>query len=290
MVKKNDFVRALEYHNEEVKIDKILNKKMKQTIKITEQDILNLISRKCNIPIINKKNKYKELENFLLNNLIGQDEAIKKIIKNMINFDEDKPLSLLLTGSTGVGKTETVKLISKFLNINLLRLDMSEYNQDITINRLVGSSAGYVGYDDGAIFDSIKMEPFTCILVDELEKASPSVMNLFLQILDEGFVTNAKGEKIDFKNTMIFMTSNVKGTKKIGFMESSNTYTNDFSKEFVARFTDIIEFNDITEDMLEAYLKKNNIKDKSLVKDFDIHKNGFRGLKHFLTKESKIRN
>lgn len=290
MVKKNDFVRALEYHNEEVKIDKILNEKMKQTIKITEQDILNLISRKCNIPIINKKNKYKELENFLLNNLIGQDEAIKKIIKNMINFDEDKPLSLLLTGSTGVGKTETVKLISKFLNINLLRLDMSEYNQDITINRLVGSSAGYVGYDDGAIFDSIKMEPFTCILVDELEKASPSVMNLFLQILDEGFVTNAKGEKIDFKNTMIFMTSNVKGTKKIGFMESSNTYTNDFSKEFVARFTDIIEFNDITEDMLEAYLKKNNIKDKSLVKDFDIHKNGFRGLKHFLTKESKIRN
>ena len=290
MVKKNDFVRALEYHNEEVKIDKILNKKMKQTIKITEQDILNLISRKCNIPIINKKNKYKELENFLLNNLIGQDEAIKKIIKNMINFDEDKPLSLLLTGSTGVGKTETVKLISKFLNINLLRLDMSEYNQDITINRLVGSSAGYVGYDDGAIFDSIKMEPFTCILVDELEKASPSVMNLFLQILDEGFVTNAKGEKIDFKNTMIFMTSNVKGTKKIGFMESSNTYTNDFSKEFVARFTDIVEFNDITEDMLEAYLKKNNIKDKSLVKDFDIHKNGFRGLKHFLTKESKIRN
>lgn len=290
MVKKNDFVRALEYHNEEVKIDKILNKKMKQTIKITEQDILNLISRKCNIPIINKKSKYKELENFLLNNLIGQDEAIKKIIKNMINFDEDKPLSLLLTGSTGVGKTETVKLISKFLNINLLRLDMSEYNQDITINRLVGSSAGYVGYDDGAIFDAIKMEPFTCILVDELEKASPSVMNLFLQILDEGFVTNAKGEKIDFKNTMIFMTSNVKGTKKIGFMESSNTYTNDFSKEFVARFTDIIEFNDITEDMLEAYLKKNNIKDKSLVKEFDIHKNGFRGLKHFLTKESKIRN
>lgn len=290
MVKKNDFVRALEYHNEEVKIDKILNKKMKQTIKITEQDILNLISRKCNIPIINKKNKYKELENFLLNNLIGQDEAIKKIIKNMINFDEDKPLSLLFTGSTGVGKTETVKLISKFLNINLLRLDMSEYNQDITINRLVGSSAGYVGYDDGAIFDSIKMEPFTCILVDELEKASPSVMNLFLQILDEGFVTNAKGEKIDFKNTMIFMTSNVKGTKKIGFMESSNTYTNDFSKEFVARFTDIIEFNDITEDMLEAYLKKNNIKDKSLVKEFDIHKNGFRGLKHFLTKENKIKN
>lgn len=290
MVKKNDFVRALEYHNEEVKIDKILNKKMKQTIKITEQDILNLISRKCNIPIINKKSKYKELENFLLNNLIGQDEAIKKIIKNMINFDEDKPLSLLLTGSTGVGKTETVKLISKFLNINLLRLDMSEYNQDITINRLVGSSAGYVGYDDGAMFDSIKMEPFTCILVDELEKASPSVMNLFLQILDEGFVTNAKGEKIDFKNTMIFMTSNVKGTKKIGFMESSNTYTNDFSKEFVARFTDIIEFNDITEDMLEAYLKKNNIKDKSLIKNFDIHKNGFRGLKNYLNKEIKIKN
>lgn len=290
MVKQNDFKKALDYHNEELRIATKITQTTKKLIKISEQDILNLISRKCNIPLGNKKEKYKDLEKYLLNNLIGQDAAVQKIIKNMLNYTEDKPISFLLTGSTGVGKTETVKLISQYLNINLLRLDMSEYNESITINRLIGSSAGYVGYDDGAIFDKIKMEPYTCLLVDELEKASPSVINLFLQILDEGFVTNAKGEKIDFKNTMIFMTSNVKGTKKIGFMKNDNNYNNDFSKEFIARFTDIIEYNDITDDMLDIYLKKNNIKDKSIIKNFDVHKNGFRGLKNYLNKVNKIKN
>ncbi len=290
MVKSHNFKKALEFSCAEVKIDKEIKKATNQALKITEKDILTLISRKCNIPILESKTNFKSLGKYLKNNLIGQDEAIDKIIDNLQNYDEDKPLSLLLTGSTGVGKTETVKQISKYLNMPLLRLDMSEYNQDITINRLLGSSAGYVGYDDGAIFDKIKMEPFTCILVDELEKASPSVINLFLQILDEGFVTNAKGEKIDFKNTLIFMTSNVKGSKKIGFMDTKKNYNEFFSKEFIARFTDIIEYNDITEEMLDIYLKKNNISDKSIIKNFDISKQGFRGLKHYLVKENKVKN
>ena len=290
MVKSHNFKKALEFSCAEVKIDKEIKKAANQALKITEKDILTLISRKCNIPILESKTNFKSLGKYLKNNLIGQDEAIDKIIDNLQNHDEDKPLSLLLTGSTGVGKTETVKQISKYLNMPLLRLDMSEYNQDITINRLLGSSAGYVGYDDGAIFDKIKMEPFTCILVDELEKASPSVINLFLQILDEGFVTNAKGEKIDFKNTLIFMTSNVKGSKKIGFMDTKKNYNEFFSKEFIARFTDIIEYNDITEEMLDIYLKKNNISDKSIIKNFDISKQGFRGLKHYLVKENKVKN
>lgn len=290
MVKSHNFKKALEFSCAEVKIDKEIKKATNQALKITEKDILTLISRKCNIPILESKINFKSLGKHLKNNLIGQDKAIDKIIDNLQNHDEDKPFSLLLTGSTGVGKTETVKQISKYLNMPLLRLDMSEYNQDITINRLLGSSAGYVGYDDGAIFDKIKMEPFTCILVDELEKASPSVINLFLQILDEGFVTNAKGEKIDFKNTLIFMTSNVKGSKKIGFMDTKKNYNEFFSKEFIARFTDIIEYNDITEEMLDIYLKKNNISDKSIIKNFDISKQGFRGLKYYLVKENKVKN
>lgn len=290
MVKSHNFKKALEFSCAEVKIDKEIKKATNQALKITEKDILTLISRKCNIPILESKTDFKSLGKHLKNNLIGQDKAIDKIVDNLQNHDEDKPFSLLLTGSTGVGKTETVKQISKYLNMPLLRLDMSEYNQDITINRLLGSSAGYVGYDDGAIFDKIKMEPFTCILVDELEKASPSVINLFLQILDEGFVTNAKGEKIDFKNTLIFMTSNVKGSKKIGFMDTKKNYNEFFSKEFIARFTDIIEYNDITEEMLDIYLKKNNISDKSIIKNFDISKQGFRGLKHYLVKENKVKN
>lgn len=290
MVKSHNFKKALEFSCAEAKIDKEIKKATNQALKITEKDILTLISRKCNIPILESKTNFKSLGKYLKNNLIGQDKAIDKIIDNLQNHDEDNPLSLLLTGSTGVGKTETVKQISKYLNMPLLRLDMSEYNQDITINRLLGSSAGYVGYDDGAIFDKIEMEPFTCILVDELEKASPSVINLFLQILDEGFVTNAKGEKIDFKNTLIFMTSNVKGSKKIGFMDTKKNYNEFFSKEFIARFTDIIEYNDITEEMLDIYLKKNNISDKSIIKNFDISKQGFRGLKHYLVKENKVKN
>lgn len=290
MVKSHNFKKALEFSCAEVKIDKEIKKATNQALKITEKDILTLISRKCNIPILESKTDFKSLGKHLKNNLIGQDKAIDKIVDNLQNHDEDKPFSLLLTGSTGVGKTETVKQISKYLNMPLLRLDMSEYNQDITINRLLGSSAGYVGYDDGAIFDKIKMEPFTCILVDELEKASPSVINLFLQILDEGFVTNAKGEKIDFKNTLIFMTSNVKGSKKIGFMDTKKNYNEFFSKEFIARFSDIIEYNDITEEMLDIYLRKNNINDKSIIKNFDISKQGFRGLKHYLVKENKVKN
>lgn len=290
MVKSHNFKKALEFSCAEVKIDKEIKKATNQALKITEKDILTLISRKCNIPILESKTNFKNLGKHLKNNLIGQDKAIDKIVDNLQNHDEDKPFSLLLTGSTGVGKTETVKQISKYLNMPLLRLDMSEYNQDITINRLLGSSAGYVGYDDGAIFDKIKMEPFTCILVDELEKASPSVINLFLQILDEGFVTNAKGEKIDFKNALIFMTSNVKGSKKIGFMDTKKNYNEFFSKEFIARFSDIIEYNDITEEMLDIYLKKNNISDKSIIKNFDISKQGFRGLKHYLVKENKVKN
>lgn len=283
MVKSNDFKKALYYHNEEIKINNKIKKISKEMIKITENDIINLISRKINVPI-NKKEDYRGLEKYLLNNLVGQDDAIKKVVKALMNRNDTKPLSLLLTGSTGVGKTETVKLIAKFLGINILRLDMSEYNTDIAVTRLIGSSAGYIGYDDGAIFDKIKMEPFTCILVDELEKSSPSVMNLFLQILDEGFITNAKGEKIDFKNTLIFMTSNVKGHKKIGFMESNSSFNESFSKEFIARFTDIIEYNDITSEMVDKYLEKKKIKDKNIIKDFDYKKNGFRGLENYLMK------
>ena len=286
MVQKNDFVKALEMHNKEKDLESIIKKEYSKNMKITEKDIVTLISRKCNIPIItNFKQKYRELKKYLNKELIGQNEAIEKIIDNMLNHNSEKPLSLLFTGSTGVGKTEMVKKISKYLNIPLLRLDMSEYNQDITINRLIGSSAGYVGYDDGAIFDKIKMEPFSCILLDELEKASPSVINLFLQILDEGYVTNSKGEKINFKNTFIFATSNVKGIKKIGFMNSKSNYNNDFSKEFIARFSDIIEFNDINEDMINLYITKQNIQDKELLKNFDFNKNGFRGLDNFIKKE-----
>ena len=290
MVKNNNFKKALSFYNQEKLINEEISELKNKSIKISENDIINLISRKCNIPIIKRNSiNYSNLEKNLNKKIFGQKLAIKKIMNNIKNNKFEKPLSLLLVGSTGVGKTETVKQLCKLLNMNLVRLDMSEYNQNITINRLIGSSAGYVGYDDGAIFDKIKMAPYSCILLDELEKASSSVLNLFLQILDEGFVTNAKGEKIDFKNTFIIATSNVTGNKKIGFMENSINYNDDFSKEFIARFTDIISFKDIDEETIKEYLKENNILDFNIIKDFDYKKKGFRGLDKYLSLKCKTK-
>ena len=289
MVKENDFKKALFLHKEQLNITNKINKLNKQQSKITTKDITNLLRRKYNIPIL--KYDFASLEKYLNDNIFAQENAIKKIITTITNHDKTKPLSIMITGSTGVGKTETVKKIAKFLNMPLLKIDMSEFNSEIAITRLIGASAGYIGYEDGGLFDKIKMEPYTCILIDEIEKASPNVLNLFLQILDEGIITNAKGEPINFKNTYIFATSNIKGTKKIGFMESNTNYNFAFSKELIARFNTIIEYNDITLDDIKAYLNKKNIKDIDL-SNFDYQKQGFRGLDKYIeyNKKNSIKN
>ena len=284
MVKSNDFKKALSLHKEELNISNKINKLNKQSSKITTKDITNLLSRKYNIPIL--KYDFTSLEKYLNNKIFAQGTAIKKIITTITNHNNNLPLSIMLTGSTGVGKTETVKYIAKYLNMPLLKIDMSEFNSEIAVTRLIGASAGYIGYEDGGLFDKIKMEPYTCILIDEIEKASPSVLNLFLQILDEGIITNAKGEAINFKNTYIFATSNVKGNKKIGFMESNTTYNHAFSKELIARFNAIIEYNDITLDDIKAYLEKKNIKDIDIT-NFDYKKQGFRGLDKYIENAQK---
>ena len=129
------------------------------------------------------------------------------------------------------------------------------------------------------------MNPFSIILVDELEKAHPSVLNLFLQIMDEGFITNSQGEKIDFKNTLIFMTSNIKGVKKIGFKEDNIDYSEVLTKEFVARFDDVIKYNDITKDIVLEYLKKNNIQDEKIIDKINYSKYGLREVKKVIKKE-----
>ena len=288
MVKKNDFDEALKYRSMEIKLQEKIDKEENMPIKITEKDIKVVLERKNNIPFI--ENNFKDLENYLLNNIIGQKEAIREIINALKQKEEDLPVSILLTGSTGVGKTKTVKEIAKYLDIPLIRLDLSEYNESVSITRLIGSSAGYIGYDDDNIFEKVRMNPHSIVLLDELEKAHPNVINLFLQILDEGYITNSKGEKIDFKNTYIFMTSNAEVNQKIGFIKGKGNYQNSFSKEFIARITSKINYNNITEEMIKEYLDKKGIKDYSVVKDFDYENQGFRGLdKYLITKKAKVR-
>ena len=288
MVKKNNFEEALNLRKIEIEINEKISKEENTPNKITNTDIKEVLLRKVNIPSI--KNDWNSLNNYLKNQIIGQNEAINEIINTLKFKEDDMPVSILLTGSTGVGKTKTVKEIATYLKLPLIRLDLSEYNEPISINRLIGSSAGYIGYDDENIFDKVRMHPNAIILLDELEKAHPSVINLFLQILDEGFVTNAKGEKIDFKNTYIFMTSNACIDIKIGFLKNKANYQNSFSKEFLARITQTINYNNITIDNIKEYLSKKGIKDYSIIKDFDYEKQGFRGLDKYLKKKKmKVR-
>ncbi len=288
MVKKNNFDEALKYRSMEIKLQEKIDKEENTPNKITEKDIKEMLERKNNIPFI--ENDFENLENYLLDNIIGQNNVVREIINALKQKEEDLPISILLTGSTGVGKTKTVKEIAKYLDIPLIRLDLSEYNESVSITRLIGASAGYVGYDDENIFEKVRMNPHSIILLDELEKAHPNVINLFLQILDEGYVTNSKGEKIDFKNTYIFMTSNAMVNQKIGFMKGKSNYQDSFSKEFLARITAKINYNNITEEMIKEYLDKKGIEDYSLVKDFDYENQGFRGLDKYLkTKKTKVR-
>ena len=288
MVKKNNFEEALNLRKIEIEINEKISKEENTPNKITNTDIKEVLLRKVNIPSI--KNDWNSLNNYLKNQIIGQKEAINEIINTLKFKEDDMPVSILLTGSTGVGKTKTVKEIATYLKLPLIRLDLSEYNEPISINRLIGSSAGYIGYDDENIFDKVRMHPNAIILLDELEKAHPSVINLFLQILDEGFVTNAKGEKINFKNTYIFMTSNACIDIKIGFLKNKANYQNSFSKEFLARITQIINYHNITIDNIKEYLSKKGIKDYSIIKDFDYENQGFRGLDKYLKKKKmKVR-
>lgn len=288
MVKNNNFEEALNYRKQEIELNAKIEKEKNSSNRITNNDIKEVMLRKSNIP--NMKNNWKDLKAYLNNEIVGQEEAINEIIASLKSKESDLPVSILLTGSTGVGKTKTVKEIATYLKMPLVRLDLSEYNEPVSINRLIGSSAGYVGYDDENIFDRIRMYPNSIVLLDELEKANSNVINLFLQVLDEGFITNAKGEKIDFKNTYIFMTSNAEINNKIGFMKGKSNYQNSFSKEFLGRITCIVNYKNVTEDMVKKYLSKKGIKNSSILKEFDYENQGFRGLdKYIKKKKMKVR-
>lgn len=288
MVKNNNFEEALNYRKQEIELYEKIEKEKNSSNRITNNDIKEVMLRKSNIP--NMKNNWKDLKAYLNNEIVGQEEAINEIIASLKSKESDLPVSILLTGSTGVGKTKTVKEIATYLKMPLVRLDLSEYNEPVSINRLIGSSAGYIGYDDENVFDKIRMYPNSIVLLDELEKAHPSVINLFLQVLDEGFITNAKGEKIDFKNTYIFMTSNAEINNKIGFMKGKSNYQNSFSKEFLGRITCIVNYKNVTEDMVKKYLSKKGIKNSLILKEFDYENQGFRGLdKYIKKKKMKVR-
>ncbi|EAJ9149156.1 AAA family ATPase [Campylobacter coli] len=232
----------------------------------------------------------KALMNLSLNlkaKIFGQDEVIDKIVatlkQSFAGFkNSNNPRGVFLfTGSSGVGKTELCKVLAEFLGLNLERFDMSEYAEKHSISKLIGSPAGYVGYEDGGLLsNAVRKNPFSLILFDEIEKAHPDLSNTFLQIFDNAELTDNSGLKADFKNSIIIMTSNLglKESNELGFLskneEKSNRAIKDFfAPEFINRIDKILHFNDLDDTILVKIIQKEldeiskNLKNVQLIAD-----------------------
>lgn len=290
LIRAGKFEEALDLKKKEEKILK-KNDVKEKILKLTKKDILEVVEKKTGIMITqNKLELWNKIEKNLKEKIFGQEEALTKIITTLKSkIDKNRPISMLLLGSSGVGKTETVKILSEMYNKKdcLIRLDMSEYTLDTSIHKLIGTPGGYVGYGEPYLFQQIKENPYRIILVDELEKANPKIWNLFLQILDEGFVTDSLGEKIRFDKTIIFMTSNLEPKEKVGFTKNANNNLEEvLSKEFLGRFDAIIPYQKITNEIakkyLEHHLKNKDCNIDKILQESEYEKYGLRNIKHIL--------
>lgn len=251
-----------------LKLDYMRKEKVK---KVKLKDIVEVVSSKTKIPINEISKDYitsiNEIEKTLKENIIGQDEAINKLIdiskKIKLGIkDKNKSYSVLFCGSTGTGKTYLSKLFAENLvgKNNAIKLDMSEYSESISINKIIGSPAGYVGYDDNKnILEEIRNKPYSVLILDEIEKAHKSVLNFFLNILDEGNCKDSSGKTVRFDNVLIIMTSNAYVSKSLmGFNKNTtnNSLEDFFSKEFINRIDEIVPFNKFTEEDINKIIIK----------------------------------
>ncbi len=273
----NNFTKAYSYRAKEKELTSqlnILKIKYKENKKnVTIEDVARIIHAKTKIPVYeilnDSETKLNSIKNNLCNNIIGQTNAIDEIIKilkriNLGYKDDNNTYSVLFVGPSGVGKTLMAKVISKeiFGLNNIVRLDMSEYSDATAVNKILGSAPGYVGYDNNkTILDEIKDKPHSIILLDEIEKAHPSVINLFYQILDESKIKTSSGEVLRFDNNIIIMTSNIGFEKNsVGFNKKdkisiNNALKNEFSISFINRIDNIIVFNNLNELDIKTIIK-----------------------------------
>jgi ATP-dependent Clp protease ATP-binding subunit ClpC len=285
VVKKQKYEEAAKLRDDEKRLEKELasaqtkweedSKQHKETV--SEDNVADVVSMMSGIPVNRiaqtESNKLAELPELIKANVIGQDEAVAKVAKaiqrNRAGLkDPNKPIgSFIFLGQTGVGKTQLAKVLAKELFDSedaLIRIDMSEYMEKFAISRLVGAPPGYVGYEEGGqLTEKVRRKPYSVILLDEVEKAHPDVFNMMLQVLDDGYLTDSLGRKIDFRNSIIIMTSNI-GSRQlkdfgqgVGFGTSARKSQEDshqksvienalkkaFAPEFLNRIDDVVVFN-----------------------------------------------
>lgn len=279
----NDFDKASSFKNEEFELMNRINTLelslyKTQSKKVTKLDVAEVINMKTGIPIyeiLNEKSKLiKQTEKILSKNIIGQDEAVKevsKVAKKIKLGFNDKCYSFLFCGPSGVGKTLLAKTFGENLvgNRNIIKLDMSEYKEAHSISKIIGSPPGYVGYEDNTnILEDIRNKPYSVLILDEIEKAHTNIINLFLQVLDDGKIKNSKGKVVRFDNVVIIMTSNVGFHEiNVGFNNKNTKISrlNDsFSIPFMNRVDKVICFNSLNEDDILKIIRMNlkNFKDK----------------------------
>ena len=286
-IKNNDFHQASIYKDRENEIVNKINEielnlyKNKKTA-VLKADVVHVISSRTKIPLyeINDDNKgIRLIENKLKDKVIGQNKAIGQLInitkRIRLGFTENKCYSFMFIGGSGCGKTLLAKTFGDALfgSGKVIKLDMSEFNDPSSLTKLIGSSPGYVGYDDNNIFETIRLNPFSILILDEVDKASKSVMDLFFQILDEGKIKNSKGIDIRFDNVIIIMTTNI-GTEQInvGFNKEKNKVNNSlieyFGTAFMNRIDNVISFNNLNEDSILSIidLKLKLLKEKYKMK------------------------
>jgi ATP-dependent Clp protease ATP-binding subunit ClpC len=296
VIKKQRFEEAAKLRDEERKIENNLKqakvvweeelKNQRETV--SEDNVAEVVAMMTGVPVQRiaeqESKKLVQMESDLQKSVIGQDEAISKIVKairrNRVGLkDPDKPIgSFIFLGPTGVGKTQLAKELSKLMfdtNDSLIRIDMSEYMEKFAVTRLVGSPPGYVGYEEGGqLTEKVRRKPYSIVLLDEVEKAHPDVFNLMLQVLDDGYMTDSLGRKINFKNTIIIMTSNI-GSRQlkdfgqgVGFSTSAKKETahsdakgvlekalrKAFAPEFLNRIDDVIMFNYLTSEHIHEII------------------------------------
>ncbi len=322
VVKKQKYEEAAKLRDDEKRVERSLLEAQERwqeesklnRVTVNDTNIADVVSMMTNIPVNkivkSEKNKLAHLTDIIGRKIIGQKEAIEKVVKSIQRNraglkDPDRPIgSFIFLGQTGVGKTQLAKILAKEIfdtEENLIRIDMSEYMEKFAISRLIGAPPGYVGYEEGGqLSEKVRRRPYSVILLDEVEKAHPDVFNMLLQVLDDGFVTDSLGRKINFQNTIIIMTSNI-GARQIkdfgsgvGF-ETSNMKSQatdiekgvikkalkkTFAPEFLNRVDDIVIFNTLEKKDIEK------IVDIELDKLYNrVEKLGY---KISLTKQAKI--